>query len=218
MKALIVSDVHVGSPHFLCSEFRLFLKTMPSGFGLILNGDIVCRWVKEEELPVEHKDILSMLVSESEKRRVVWVTGNHDRKFRPSDPGKIEFVPFLEVDGIYIAHGHDFDVIRRYSGSFVIIFRFLHALRVRFGAEFIHVAHYAKKFKRLYGFLRRSVMRNAVKKAKERRCHAVVCGHTHYAEDLISNGIRYVNTGSWTEKPLFFLSVDGEKVKLSEFK
>ena len=90
----------------------------------------------------------------------------------------------------------------------------MHNVRVRLGARPVHVAEYAKKWKPLYAFLRRNIMLNAVKYAQQRGFEAVVCGHTHYAEDRRINGIRYINTGAWTELPAFFLNISEYEMNL----
>jgi UDP-2,3-diacylglucosamine pyrophosphatase LpxH len=30
-----------------------------------------------------------------------------------------------------------------------------------------------------------------------RGCKTVICGHMHFPEDRLINGVRYVNTGDW---------------------
>ena len=82
-------------------------------------------------------------------------------------------------------------------------FKLMHDLRVRLGARPVHVAQYAKKWGLFYKFLRKNVMINAVKCAMENGYEVVTCGHTHYPEDIFFNGIRYINTGAWTESPVF---------------
>jgi UDP-2,3-diacylglucosamine pyrophosphatase LpxH len=69
------------------------------------------------------------------------------------------------------------------------------------------VAEYAKNWKRLYRVLRNNVMINAVNYATKNGFEAVTCGHTHFAEDRVYNGIRYINTGAWTEMPTYYLRV-----------
>ena len=83
----------------------------------------------------------------------------------------------------------------------------MHDLRVRLGARPVHVAEYAKKWKAFYRVLRNNVMRNAVNFAAENGFEAVTCGHTHFAEDTVLNGVRYINTGAWTEFPAHYLHV-----------
>ncbi|MGD9102679.1 MAG: hypothetical protein PVF64_04075, partial [Desulfobacterales bacterium] len=84
------------------------------------------------------------------------------------------------------------------------------------GARPIHVAQYAKKWKRFYGYLRKNVMHNAVNYAAKYGFEAVTCGHTHYAEEQFVNGIKYLNTGAWTEQPTYFVRVSANEIMLEK--
>ena len=57
---------------------------------------------------------------------------------------------------------------------------------------------------------------NAIEYAKENNYEAVTCGHTHFTEDVTVDGIRYVNTGCWTELPASYLHVDDSDIRLVE--
>jgi len=113
-----------------------------------------------------------------------------------------------------IAHGDDFDEIMPNTQTFIKAFKLMHDFRVKLGARPVHVAKYAKKWEILYKVLRKNVMMNAVKCAMEHGYEAVTCGHTHCPEDSIFNGIRYVNTGAWTEFPTFYLLVTSKEMTL----
>ena len=116
---------------------------------------------------------------------------------------------------LLITHGDYFDEIMPRYQFFMKAFRSLHNLRVRLGAKPVHVADYAKKWRSFYRVLRNNVMWNAVNYAKGNGYEAVACGHTHYAEDAIVNGIRYINTGSWTEYPAFCVTVTDDDMVLA---
>jgi UDP-2,3-diacylglucosamine pyrophosphatase LpxH len=60
-------------------------------------------------------------------------------------------------------------------------------------------------------------MVNAVNCAVENGYEAVTCGHTHYPEDRLINGIRYINTGAWTESPTYYLLVTDDILSLKRF-
>ena len=93
-------------------------------------------------------------------------------------------------------------------------FKLMHNLRVKLGAKPVHIAYYAKKWEIFYKVLRKNVMMNAVNCAIENGYEAVTCGHTHYPEDTVFNGIRYINTGAWTEFPSFYLLVTPDRMTL----
>ena len=35
--------------------------------------------------------------------------------------------------------------------------------------------------------------------ARSKKCDGVICGHIHYPEDRMIDGIRYLNSGDWVE-------------------
>jgi UDP-2,3-diacylglucosamine pyrophosphatase LpxH len=92
----------------------------------------------------------------------------------------------------------------------------MHDLRVKLGARPVHVAEYAKKWKRFYGYLRKNVMLNAVNYAAKNGFEAVTCGHTHFAEEQFVNGIRYLNTGAWTERPTYCVRITDNEISLKK--
>ena len=92
----------------------------------------------------------------------------------------------------------------------------MHDLRVKLGARPVHVAQYAKKWKSFYAYLRKNVMLNAVNYAATNGFEAVTCGHTHFAEEHFVNGIKYINTGAWTESPTYFIRVTDTEMTLNK--
>lgn len=214
MNAIIVSDIHLGNRYCAVERFVALLDGVGQGTELILNGDVVDFW--HRTLEDEHRQALRRLRDLSLRTRVVWVYGNHDDGYALEDRGNIEFVRSYALGSrLHISHGYDFDNVMPYNRCFIHLFRLLHAVRLRLGAEPVHVAHYAKRWLRLYNVLRRHVRLNAVEYARENGFESITCGHTHYAEDLVVDGIRYINTGAWTERPLYALRVNDTSMELA---
>ncbi|MEW6440897.1 MAG: UDP-2,3-diacylglucosamine diphosphatase [bacterium] len=207
--ATIVSDLHIGSPYFLREPFLCFLERIPPSHELILNGDVIDD--PRRPLGLQDQRVLRRLREESRQRRVIWIRGNHDGRYTLENPGEIEFAAVCDLGKrLLVAHGDDFDQVMPRSLAFMMVMKALHGVRVRMGAPPVHVAQWAKKWGRLYRVLRENVMRNAVRYARENGYEAVTCGHAHFAEDRMLDGIRYINTGSWTETPLFYLVAEQE--------
>lgn len=214
MNAIIVSDLHMGSRYFHSEAFASFIDNLPRIHEFILNGDVLDR--PQFRLAPLHQQNLDRIETLSYQCRVVWVRGNHDEGYMPARLGKIEFCrQYTFDDRILITHGHDFDNIMPRSRIFMQAFRLMHNLRVGLGARPVHVAEYAKRWRALYRVLRNNVMRNAVNFAAENRLEAVTCGHTHFAEDIVLNGVRYINTGAWTEFPAHYLYVTPDSMVLN---
>ena len=79
MKAIIVSDLHIGTRYFRAQHFRNFLKILPEGYDLILNGDVTNEI--DEAFNQVHHQVLELIRQESFRRKVVWVRGNVDHYF-----------------------------------------------------------------------------------------------------------------------------------------
>jgi UDP-2,3-diacylglucosamine pyrophosphatase LpxH len=213
MNAIVVSDLHIGSRYFSYKIFELFLESISEDFELILNGDVIENIYLRLNPP--HQRILDFIKEISYRQKVIWVRGNHDNGYLPKEFGKVSFKPQHAMEQkVLIAHGDYFDGVMPRSRIFMKAFKKMHILRVKLGAKPVHVAEYAKKWKAFYKLLRHNVMLNAVNYARQNGYEAVVCGHTHFAEDRVFNGIRYFNTGAWTEFPAFYLLVTDSEMTL----
>ena len=212
----IVSDLHLGSVYFRHESFLRFLREMPEGARLVLNGDTIDD--PGDPLPPEHERVLRRLVEESSRRPVVFVYGNHDDGFGLDQPGRIQFVRKLTVDGrLLVVHGDKLDGVMPRHPWFISLFRRFHRLRVRLGLEDVHVAHYAKSWGLLYRVLNEHVARRALAAARAEGLEAITCGHTHAAMELEREGRRYLNTGAWTEEPHHYVAVSGGRIDLKVY-
>jgi UDP-2,3-diacylglucosamine pyrophosphatase LpxH len=215
MNLIIVSDLHIGSRFFVIAAFENFLNQLPEDCQLVLNGDIIDN--PYEKLGPSHREILDIIQQLSFRHHIIWLQGNHDNGYVPDQFGNVVFKHSHSVGHrLLITHGDDFDEIMPRNQLFMKAFKLLHKARVKLGARPVHVAEYAKKWKSFYKVLCKNVMTNAVKCAIENGYEAVTCGHTHCAEDVVFNGIRYINTGAWTEFPSFFLHINKEKMVLKK--
>jgi len=213
MNVIVVSDLHMGSRYFHAGAFENFLKKLPKDHELIMNGDVIDQ--PYMKLNPSHREILDRIKQISYTQKVVWVQGNHENGYMPTNLGQIEFQPRYSLDNrLLITHGDDFDTIMPRSRIFMKVFRLMHKMRVKLGARPVHVAEYAKKWKSFYRVLRNNVRLNAVNFAVENGYQAVTCGHTHFAEDMVVNGVRYINTGAWTEAPAFYLHITADNMVL----
>jgi UDP-2,3-diacylglucosamine pyrophosphatase LpxH len=215
MNAIIVSDLHVGSKFFLYQDFACFLNNISEDAEFILNGDII-EYPYAKLRPADQQ-IVNRFGQMSYRQKVVWVRGNHDNGYIPQNLGQIQIKPYHSIQKrVFITHGDFFDKVMPQSRAFIKAFRMMHDLRVKLGARPVHVAEYAKRWKRFYGYLRKNVMLNAVNYAAENGFEAVACGHTHYAEEQFINGIRYFNTGAWTEMPTYYVRATDNEMTLNK--
>jgi len=215
MNAIIVSDLHIGSRYFLRHNFEHFFNNIPEDAEFILNGDIIDN--PYGKMDPADRQILDRFAKLSLRQKVVWVRGNHDNGYIPENLGNIQIKHHYALEKrLFITHGDFFDDVMPQSRLFIKTFQMLHDLRITLGARPVHVARYAKRWRRFYAYLRKSVMLNAAKYAAENGFSAVTCGHTHYAEEQMINGIRYINTGAWTEQPTYCVRVTDNEISLQK--
>jgi UDP-2,3-diacylglucosamine pyrophosphatase LpxH len=215
MNAIVVSDLHIGSRYFVRENFMQFLQNVPQDYEFILNGDIINNPYRK--MKPDDQQILDCFGEMSLQQKVVWVRGNHDNGYIPDNLGKIQIKQHHAIQKrLFITHGDFFDEVMPRSQMFIKAFKMMHDLRVKLGARPVHVAQYAKKWKSFYEYLRKNVMLNAVNYAAANGFEAVTCGHTHFAEEHFINGIRYLNTGAWTERPTYYVRVTDNEMTLKK--
>ncbi len=213
MQYIVTSDLHLGSKFSRCGLFSMMVQKLNKSVTLILAGDIID--APGRILDADAEAALTIIKKRATQETVIWIEGNHDENYRPGEPHAIQFVRSYAIGTrLYITHGDTFDNVMPNNRSFMNLFRFFHNLRVRLGAQPVHIADYAKKFTFLYNVLCEKIRNCAVDHGKRENFETVVCGHVHLAEDGIHQGIRYINLGAWTESPCFCLLVSDERIRL----
>jgi len=221
--AVILSDLHLGSPACQAIPLSLFLQRFVSGSyrtkELILNGDVFDS-MDFRRLKKHHWKVLSLLRKLSDSVRITWVCGNHD--------GPSEIISHLlgvtVVDyhtvrsgrrSALVLHGHQFDeFVEEHPGITWLadtLYRFLQRID-----QTHRVARFAKTNSKVFLRCAEKVRLGAVEYAREYSASMVCCGHTHHAE-IVEGAIQYANSGSWTESPCTYLSVSNGSVRLHRF-
>jgi UDP-2,3-diacylglucosamine pyrophosphatase LpxH len=180
-----------------------------------MNGDIIdSPYVKMDK---SEQRIIDRIKAISYRQKVIWIRGNHDNGYVPESFGKTIFKSSHSIaKRLLITHGDDFDDIMPRSRLFIKAFNLMHNLRIKLGAKPVHVAEYAKNWKSFYRVLCKNIALNAVQCATENGFEAVTCGHSHFPEDVNFNGVRYINTGAWTEFPAYYLHLTPHKMTLNQ--
>jgi UDP-2,3-diacylglucosamine pyrophosphatase LpxH len=213
MNAVVISDLHLESVHTLSEQIALFIESLPEECDLILNGDIIDS--SYPNLPRENLQILELIRQESFSRKTVWIRGNHDDCSLLQDRGKIHFKRIHTVDNrLLVTHGNELDKIKARIQQLLRPFKLIQVSLVRLGLKPINVAQFAGKFEPFYRLYRKKLRLDAAKFAKKKGFGAITCGHTHYPEDRTVQGVRYINTGAWTEYPPHYLMVDDREIRL----
>lgn len=214
---IIVSDIHLGSEVSRGKALVQLLRTHDYR-RLILNGDVF-DGLNFKRLSRDDWKFLSFIRKLSNPRKnvdVVWVVGNHDGGVSEilshllGVPVFEEYTWEMHGKKFLAIHGHQFDkwvtthpVITSLASGFYYFF------------QKVDPKHKASRFVKRTSkkFLRMSdrVAHGASRHGKTMHSATVVlAGHTHHAMDVLYEGVRYVNSGSWTDKPSHFVVVTHE--------
>jgi UDP-2,3-diacylglucosamine pyrophosphatase LpxH len=220
LRAIFISDLHIGTPGFQADALLDFLKHHPCDT-LYLVGDIVDGWQLRRRWfwPQSHNDVVQKLLRGARKGcRVIYVPGNHDefaRHFVGHAFGGVEvFHDTVHTTAtgqkLWVIHGDHFDGVIQcakwlaYVGDWLYeltlkLNRHLNTWRARMGLGYWSLSAYLKlKVKKAVNFI--SDFEVAVAhEAKRRGYDGAVCGHIHHAEIRDINGILYCNDGDWVE-------------------
>jgi UDP-2,3-diacylglucosamine pyrophosphatase LpxH len=220
LRAVFISDLHIGTPGFQAEALLDFLRHHPSDV-LYLVGDIVDGWQLRRRWfwPQSHNDVVQKLLRRARKGcRVIYVPGNHDefaRHFAGHAFGGVEVMNetvHTTATGLklWVVHGDHFDGVIQcakwlaYVGDWLYeltlkINRHLNGFRARIGLDYWSLSAYLKlKVKKAVNFI--SDFEVAVANEAARRGYdGAVCGHIHHAEIRDVNGILYCNDGDWVE-------------------
>jgi UDP-2,3-diacylglucosamine pyrophosphatase LpxH len=220
LRAIFISDLHIGTPGFQADALLDFLRHHPSET-LYLVGDIVDGWQLRRRWfwPQSHNDVVQKLLRRARKGcRVIYVPGNHDefaRHFVGHAFGGVEVVHetvHTTALGLklWVIHGDHFDGVIQcakwlaHVGDWLYeltlkINRHLNSWRARMGLDYWSLSAYLKlKVKKAVNFI--SDFEVAVAQEAQRRGYdGAVCGHIHHAEIRDVNGILYCNDGDWVE-------------------
>lgn len=227
MRTLILSDVHLGSRH--CNtELLGEVLTKERYDRLVLNGDTINN-VNFKKLKSHHWALLDRFRQIGKERDLILIRGNHDHGWDHQvgvPNGKLSTahvlpaileVPMHESYPIEIAnrpylmlHGDRFDPTLNYpvlTDVAVMCYQFTTQLNKK-------LAKWLKKKSKRFGGLLEIIRARSVAFARAEKLQGVITGHTHFAEDVILEDVHYLNTGSWTESPCGYISIDKGKAEL----
>ena len=216
VRAVFVSDLHLGCKHARAEAFLAFLDAYRPQF-LYLVGDIIDGWRLRRVWrwgPV-YDAILCGLVAAAEQGTLVRYTpGNHDRFLRAflTRVGQIELADdftHVTADGrrVLVTHGDAFDRCETDAALVCVLATFgydvlLNANRwvnALTGRDDYRLAGWVKsRVKMLVRFVS-DFERTLAGHAARRRCDGVVCGHVHEPTRRRIGKIEYLNTGDWIE-------------------
>ncbi|MDI1334859.1 MAG: UDP-2,3-diacylglucosamine diphosphatase [Lacunisphaera sp.] len=220
VRSVILSDIHLGTPHSKAEEVTHFLKHVRCD-RLILNGDIIDGWRLRRGDPwtKAHTKFVRRVLTMIQKRdtEVVYLRGNHDDFIGRLLPMQFEHLSLVEdhiletARGRYLVlHGDVFDgvvknmVVLAHLGDlgYNLLLRLNRGYnwfrRLR-GKEYFSLSQAIKaRVKQAVSFVGKFEDQVAGL-ARDRGCVGVICGHIHTPADKMIGEIHYLNSGDWVE-------------------
>lgn len=210
---LIVSDIHLGSE--VCRAGALLSTLKRYRFRrLILNGDVFDD-LNFTRLTKEDWKVLSTLRRLSNPKRgveVVWVAGNHD--------GVAEILSHLLGVQVYeeyrwthcgtrflAMHGHQFDNYITQRERLTAVASYIYLKLQKIDGERQRLSRWIKRTSKSWLRVADTVGRDALDYALTTAADVVFCGHTHIPGHTERNGVRYINSGCWTDRPSQYVTV-----------
>lgn len=239
VRTVILSDIHLGTPHSKAEEVTHFLKHTRCE-RLILNGDIIDGWRlrRDGQWTKAHTKFVRRVLTLVQKRDtdVVYLRGNHDDFLARLLPMQFERISLVEdyvhqtPNGPYlILHGDVFDgvvknmVFLAHLGDmgYALLLRLNRAYnwfrRLR-GKEYFSLSQAIKaRVKQAVSFIGKFEDQVAAL-ARDRGCRGVICGHIHTPADKLIDGIHYLNSGDWVESLTAIVEHHDGRFQLITFK
>lgn len=220
LRAVFISDVHLGTPGCQAKALLAFLKAHPSE-RLYLVGDIIDGWQLRRRWywPQSHNDVVQKILRRARKGcQVVFIPGNHDefaRHFVDHRFGGVDVVDeavHVTADGrrLWVTHGDLYDGVVQYARWLAYLGdtlyewalrlnRHFNSLRARLGLPYWSLSQYLKhRVKSAVSFITRFEEALA-HEARRRGLDGVICGHIHRPEIRFIDGVLYCNDGDWVE-------------------
>lgn len=218
MDAIIISDIHVGADNCQAKLLVEFLEKIHSReietCRLILNGDVFEKF--DSRLHKWNWKILSVIRSISDIVEVVWVRGNHDAHGPALSiahllgAGYVEEYVFESGEKkILCIHGDIFDDFLTEHPILTYIADIIYWMLQKVDKSYF-LARIAKHNSKAFLRCTEQVRDLARKYKNKANCDIVCVGHTHLA---VSDG-DYYNSGTWTELPPTYLTVNNGTVEL----
>ncbi len=220
VRSVILSDVHLGTPHSKAEEAAFFLKHVRCE-RLILNGDIIDGWRlrRDGRWTAAHTRFVRRVLTMVQKREteVIYLRGNHDDfvgRLIPLELGLIRMEEDMILEtpaGRYLVlHGDVFDGVIKNMVFLAHLGDIGYALLLRLnrvynawrrfrGKDYFSLSKAIKaRVKQATSFIGKFEEQVAAL-ARSRGCVGVICGHIHTPANKWIGGVHYLNSGDWVE-------------------
>jgi len=226
-RAIVVSDLHLGTKDSKCEEFIEFLEKHPTDL-LILNGDIIDAWAinRGSKWKKKHTKVLAKLLKLSNTTKIIWIRGNHDEFIKDFLGFNLGGIQFREDYTLHFSEWVEYDTWKNrcyyiFHGDVIDVFITKYLWLSKIGAVGYDFALWLNRLYNMYRKWRKlpyqsisqkikegvKVATNyvndfettALKMAEKKGCDGVICGHIHQPQNRTIDGKKYVNSGDWVE-------------------
>jgi UDP-2,3-diacylglucosamine pyrophosphatase LpxH len=226
-KAIIVSDIHLGTKDSKAKEFIEFIDKHPTEL-LILNGDIIDGWAlnRGSKWKKQHTKVIAKLLKLSHKTKIIWIRGNHDDFLTEFIGTKFKNIEIREdyvldvykwfiddvylKDRYYIFHGDAIDIFTtKYKWLAKIgsvgyelalwVNRWYNRYREWRNLPYLSISQKIKSNVKLATNYINDFETAAIKLAAVNECQGVICGHIHQPANIQTKHGHYLNSGDWVE-------------------
>ena len=225
IKSLFISDIHIGCGGNNIENVVKILDDYEFD-NLFLLGDIIDGWrlsVKWKWKKSYTKFFKKLIKLKDSGKKIIYVTGNHDeflRNVTPINIGLCEICDEYIYDGRLLIHGDKFDTLIHNK-------KWLYF----FGDKAYNILITVDQIFKLNGRLSKRVKKMvkqkinylndfysvATKYAKMKKCHTVICGHTHIQEEKVIDDVKYYNCGDMRECSCFLIEDINGNITLESF-
>ena len=222
---LILSDLHLGSEISRAEQATRMLRE--NRFRrLILLGDIFSD-LNFGRLTKPHWKFLSYIRKLSNPKRgieVVWVEGNHDRGLSNIMSHLVGVKVYEEYEWEFegrrhiAIHGHQFDRFAVNNLLFSSLATLFHLQLQKFDFKGKALSRFLDRLGARWLRLSSKVAEGAILHARSHQTDRVFCGHTHQALHIERDGVAYYNSGSWTDFPPTYLTINSDGVRIHEYR
>jgi len=228
IKALFISDVHLGSKGSQAKELLSILKKYKPK-ELFIVGDFIDGWLlkRRNYWTQDYINVLRKVLSYSKNgTKITYITGNHDdflRDYSPFEFGEnIQIVDEIIWNDYLITHGDLYDGVVKLkwlgklgAWGYELAIGIDIFLR-KFGFKFSLSSFLKQKVKRAVSFIT-AYENQLAYQAQLNGCIGVICGHIHKPENkfvVVKNKkIHYINCGDWIEHNSYIID-DGNGLHL----
>jgi UDP-2,3-diacylglucosamine pyrophosphatase LpxH len=165
--------------------------------------------------------VLSLIRKLSDRIDIIWLCGNHDASAEIfsnllGTTVMDEYVLHSGDRDILVLHGHIFDEFLDAHPWVSLISDMAYWLLLRIDTTHT-IARFAKKTSKKFLRCSDKIEQGAIDHARQKKCTAVCCGHTHHPVSKPDQDTAYFNSGCWTESPCHYLAVHDGIVELRSF-